>query len=93
MCTVSMVYDHYRPIIPQPPTTTVPAVYPPTVVIPGVSDLEELRQLIAEFKEAVAAAKVVDRLTDQADCEDPKKASLEERVRRLEELIGAGGER
>lgn len=34
-------------------------------------------------------AKVVDKLTGQAGCADPEKAALEERVRRLEELLAA----
>jgi hypothetical protein len=82
-----MVFDHYQPYIPyQPP------LYWTQMVSNSPADMsaaDELRQLIAEFRQAVAAAKVVDKLTGQPDCEDPVKATLEERVRRLEELIGA----
>src|SRR5690242_16295965 len=42
--------------------------------------IAELRALIREFREAVAAAKTVDVLTKQPDCEDPEKAKLLERV-------------
>lgn len=87
MCTVSMVYDHYGSKIPIPkiPSTGAYSI-PPVPVLPA-DVAAELRQLIAEFREAVAAAKVVDRLTDQPDCEDPAKASLEDRVARLERLL------
>lgn len=86
MCTVSMVYDHYQPRIP----SNRPPYWPPAPAapVPDKTAANELRQLIAEFRKAVEAAKTVDRLTDQPDCEDPEKASLEERVRRLEELAG-----
>jgi hypothetical protein len=50
-------------------------------------EIEELRKLIAEFREAVAAAKKVDELTNQPDCFDPKKATLEERVSELERRL------
>lgn len=86
MCTVSFVYDHYRPTFP----VLQPSFWPPNLTQPPAEKAaaDELRQLIAEFRQALAAAKVVDRLTDQADCEDPEKATLEDRVRRLEELAG-----
>lgn len=50
----------------------------------------EWKKLIEAFKKAVAAARVVDELTSQPDCEDPEKAALVDRVaaleKRLEEL-------
>ncbi len=97
ICTVSQVFDHYtdkfKPwqipwdgtpnphITPQIP----PVLSPPMIMLP----LEELRQLIAEFREAIAAAKTVDRLTGQPDCEDPDKAKLEDRVAVLEKKLAA----
>ena len=88
MCVVSGVYDHYRDLFPKPNqdfvTITTDGVSP--AVIPS-QDLAELRKLIEEFKEAIAAAKVVDRLTGQPDCEDPEKAKLEARVAALEKEL------
>lgn len=83
MCVVSMVYDHYKPQFPWNPA---PAPYVSPLV--DKQAVEELRRLIAEFREAVAAAKRVDDLTGQADCADHEKATLEERVRRLEIEVG-----
>jgi hypothetical protein len=77
------------PMQPQP----IPA-YPNPIpqitigTIPGPNpDVAELKQLIADFKEALKAAKLLDKLTKQPDCEDPEKAKLEERVAKLEEAI------
>lgn len=93
MCVYSMVADHYQdkfnPYFPpvQPPVT----VYPTITYTPY--EIEELRELIREFMAAIRAARIVDHLTDQPDCEDPEKAKLEERVKRLEEALfgGQGG--
>lgn len=49
--------------------------------------VDDLRKLISEFKEAMAAAKKVDILTGQPDCLDPAKAGLEERVAKLEAVL------
>lgn len=88
MCVVSMVMDHYEPIIPKieplQPQPLTQFVWP----LPS-PEIEQLRALIAEFKEALAAAKTVDRLTGQPDCEDPEKAKLEARVWELEQRIFA----
>lgn len=59
-----------------------------TMIAPVTDEMqklvEEMRRLIHEFKVAVKAAKLVDRLTSQPDCEDPEKVRLEERVAELE---------
>lgn len=87
MCVISMVMDHYQPLIPeftplpyiqQPGNIQPPFAWPPSV------DLVALRRLIDEFNAAVAAAKTVDKLTGQPDCEDPEKIKLVERVAELE---------
>ncbi len=82
MCTISVVMDHYEPLFPEleqfNPGTTKITVSP-----------EMLRGLIGDFKEAVEAAKTVDRLTNQPDCIDPKKATLLERVDALEKRLDA----
>lgn len=80
MCTLSMVMDHYQDRFPYPSSNPVPSKTITVTPLPT----EELRQLIREFREAVAAAKTVDALTNQPDCEDPEKAKLEERVAVLE---------
>jgi hypothetical protein len=100
MCVVSGVYDHFNKLIPlpwpqpiQPWVPVVPTTPPPIITIGSTTTeitpslAEELRQLIREFREAVAAAKTVDRLTGQPDCADPDKAKLEERVAALEKEL------
>lgn len=91
MCVVSMVMDDFNkrfyPWIQTIPSQPIgvqpfPAVNPFVAITP--IELSEIRQLIREFREAVAAAKTVDRLTKQPDCEDPEKAKLLERVATLE---------
>jgi len=85
MCVVSGVYDHFYPRIPDP----LPQVQPQInwQINQQPIDLVELRTLIEEFKEALKAAKTVDRLTGQPDCADPEKAKLEKRVALLEKQI------
>lgn len=101
MCVVSMVFDKFNPMFPPwypestaPPwqpdpvaPTPAPAIPSPFVTGPSLAEILELRKLIADFKEALAAAKVVDRLTGQPDCEDPEKAKLVERVEALERAL------
>lgn len=78
MCTISGVYDHYQEKFWE---SEALKLYPPTDPLNiEIVDANKLRQLIADFKEAVEAAKTVDRLTDQPDCADPEKAKLEELV-------------
>lgn len=82
MCTVSMVMDHYQPIFPNYPATmiTIPDSLSP-------AELKELRALVKEFKEALKAAKLLDRVLKQPDCEDPEKMKLEKRVAKLERQL------
>jgi len=94
MCVVSMVYDDFSKRIPwvQPfnpmevkplvPSHPAPASVDFTLITK--QEAADIRQLIKEFREAIEAAKVVDRLTRQPDCVDPEKAKLEERVAALE---------
>ena len=97
MCVMSMVFDHYEKIIPDVMPWTVPTVQPYTPPIPGTftsaellymivsrEEIEALKLLISQFREAVEAARVVDRLTNQPDCEDLEKKKLEQRVAALE---------
>lgn len=98
MCVVSMVFDHYDKVFPWPQpdlTTPLPLVPGGTITATPLSsfqiisqeEVESLKKLIKEFKEAVEAAKTVDRLTGQPDCEDPEKKKLEDRVTLLEQQI------
>lgn len=70
MCVVSMVFDHYHPEFYKP--------------IDVERDYAELARVIQEFREAHQAAKRVDILTKQPDCEDPEKAKLLDRIAELE---------
>lgn len=94
MCTVSMVSEHYEdafrkyiPTWPQLPTPHIPEGAPAWVTEP--TWVTELRAMIADFRKAMEAAKVVDALTKQPDCIDPEKAKLQEHVARLERVIDA----
>lgn len=88
------IFPHYPPVVPSPyvpPAKTFTVTNPPpfewpTALMPA-KDLEDLRALIREFREMVAAAKRVDALAKQPDCTDPEKAKLEERVAKLEAAI------
>jgi hypothetical protein len=97
MCVMSMVHDHYQPLIPSPDSLPwKPFGIPGEVRITGIQSVDakdamiaELRQLISEFREAVAAAAIVDKLTRQPDCVDPEKKKLEDRVAELERRLNA----
>lgn len=94
MCVVSMVSDHYNPLIPwvQPAPDQVPPpgafVFPSSVVI-SQEEVDRIRALIRDFKEAMEAAAKVDRLTGQPDCVDPEKKKLTGRVAALEAQLEA----
>lgn len=81
-----MVYDHFQDRFPKTITNPATSITFAPQPAPAV-DIEELRQLIKDFREAVEAAKKVDALTNQPDCVDPEKAKLEERVAALEKQI------
>ena len=87
MCVVSMVHDHYAPLIPD---WTKP--FAPTPILPIQPEITPAQatdwaRIAEEFRRAVAAARVVDELTKQPDCVDPEKAKLEERVAMLEKRL------
>lgn len=100
MCVYSVVHDHYSPRFPDPcrPLPWVPRVPDParrpaidwSKLFKKKPDVEvealkvELRKLIDEYREALAAAKKVDALTGQPDCPRPEKRDLEKRVDELE---------
>ena len=80
MCTISMIFDHYNPIIPLTVTPIGPSTAP-------LYDVEAMRKLIEEFHAAMAAAKLVDKTLGTPDCEDSEKAKLLERVAELEKTL------
>lgn len=84
------------PIVPRiEPFDTTPVGGAPPVTMPFQwptaqtmrAELDELRKLIGEFKELYAAAKKIDVVTKQPDCEDPEKIKLLSRVSDLETRI------
>lgn len=92
MCVMSMVHDEFAGRLANQGLmdqgwTGVPNWLPKPELT--AEDITALRQLVVDFREAVAAAKVVDRLTGQPDCVDPEKAKLEERVTELETRLTA----
>lgn len=103
MCTISMVIDKFAPQFPwfdpntpYRPTTTSPQIpepspFPFQPVVPWTPPLPiaELRALIDEFKKAIEAAKVVDKVLGKEDCVDPEKAKLLARVNGLERQMAA----
>ncbi len=100
MCTMSTVHDHFEPQIPNDwnpiplvpwipnGTTSLPTFTLTTLEDPEIvalrAEVARLNKVIADFKAAKEAAEIVDRLTSQPDCVDPKKATLIERVADLE---------
>ena len=104
MCVMSMVHDHYGdrfPFIEPWPTETAKPFIPATPVNPTDAskalaelfapslDITELRRLIAEFRELVKAAALIDEKTGQPDCVDPEKEKLQARVDELEKLLAS----
>lgn len=75
-------FDWFKPDPAARPTGALPAV-----TFWPQAQIDELKALIAEFKEALAAAKLVDKVTGQPDCEDPEKAKLVDRVEELEKRV------
>lgn len=98
-----MVYDDFSkrfPNIIPDPEPYIPSITGITIATAdqyqyvSKKEIEDLRKVLREatefienFKQAVQAAKIVDRLTNQPDCEDPEKKKLEEKVAKLEQEI------
>lgn len=90
MCVVSMVMDSFTDKIPWIERYPINPINPFTVPLdyePHKPDTIKIDEIIKIFKEAVEAARTVDRLTNQPDCEDSEKAKLEARVVELEKLL------
>lgn len=85
MCVMSLVVDHYkeklRPYtypypasVPQPYTDPfVVKQYYPISNPPSREEFNKLIKMVDEMKEAMAAAKKVDELTNQPNCESTEK--------------------
>jgi hypothetical protein len=103
MCVVSMVMDHFKPFVPDDwnpkPThidfTGAQIQWPPpksdeaSAIEALRGEIATLAKVVADFKVAVEAARKVDVLTAQPDCEDPEKVKLEGRVAELERRLDA----
>ncbi len=76
MCTISMIYDKFGDNF-----------QPWTIPNAPLDNQEALKDLIAEFKKAREAAEIVDEALGNADCADPEKAKLVERVAELEKAL------
>lgn len=96
MCVYSAVFDHYGPRfdpwnktpVPLVPLSPIEQQHPIDLSAFGIKgDLEELKKLIKEFKEASEHAKKLDILMHKPDCEDPDKAKLLDRIAVLEKAI------
>lgn len=87
MCVISMVGDHYsdrwRPMVTPP----YPSTAAPSNVFVGVSraEFEALKAEVEEMKALLAAAKRIDELTGQPDCEQADKVKI---LRQVADLVG-----
>lgn len=90
MCVLSMVFDQYQPLLPKK-WTDLPTWKPPTpkeLADPSLeARVKALEELVKELKEAIKLAKQLDAVTHQPDCEDPEKAKLLDRIKKLEAEI------
>lgn len=92
MCTVSMVGDAYAKRW-VPDTGTYPIVYPPqvqgtTYVLNSPvtrAEFDKLKAEVEEMKELLRAAKRIDEITNQPDCENADKLAV---LRKVAELVG-----
>ena len=96
MCVVSMVHDHFEPVVPWiEPFDPNGGQWPPVVQPKPAPDLGkalaalDLADLLKEFRELIEAAKLIDIKTKQPDCVDPEKAKLQDRVAELERLLAS----
>jgi hypothetical protein len=83
MCTVSMVGDFYRDRWTQPPPMFPDHYMINTPVTRG--EFDALKREVAEMKELLKAAKRIDEVTGQPDCEMADKVEV---LRRVADLVG-----
>lgn len=92
MCIYSAVGPAFAPVIPAPaPPDQLRSPWP-WGPVPGTGlpiSPENLKTVLDAFHKAVEAAKAADRAAGQADCTDPEKVKLEERVAELERRIAS----
>jgi chromosome condensin MukBEF MukE localization factor len=79
-------FDEWRPTSVGTGTIDISKLFPAQLT---AEDITEFRQLMKDFRVAVKAAKVVDKLTGQPDCEDLEKKKLEDKVAELERRLAA----
>lgn len=88
MCTVSFVGDHFKKKWDdwQPqiyPSTGIPPFLP--VSSPSQEDFDRLKEEVADLRRALEAAKLIDAVTGQPDCEMEDKMEF---LRKVAELVG-----
>lgn len=90
MCVLSFVGDHYQKtwperypwIVPNQPEPIKPMVIPPSV---SREEFNTLKREVEDMKRLLKAAKEIDEMTGQPDCEIEDKVAL---LRRVAEVFG-----
>lgn len=89
MCTVSAVGDLYRDRWTQPQVPNIyPNTYQPNIVISMPvtrAEFDALKAEVEEMKSLLKAAKRIDELTGQPDCEMDEKLAV---LRKVAEMVG-----
>lgn len=85
MCVLSGVLDQFQPVIPDAQQIPTPGFIP--FDTEPAQTIENLQQIIEALNVSVVAAKTVDRITGQPDCEDSEKEKLLARVALLEAML------
>lgn len=83
MCVVSMVGDHYRDrwTTPQPSYQIAPSWIVPV----SREEFNRPKAEVEEMKKALEAAKFIDKVTGQPDCENEDKLKV---LREVAKLVG-----
>jgi hypothetical protein len=87
MCTVSMIGDHYSDRWTPPNRQVWPVTLAPVITVNPVTrdEFDALKAEVLEMKELLRAAKRIDELTGQEDCEMEEKLVI---LRKVAELVG-----
>jgi hypothetical protein len=63
---------------------SIPRIHPAQPGDSVFKEIKAIKEVLDDYRRAVDAAKIIDKLTGQPDCIDPEKARLEKRVLKLE---------
>ena len=92
MCVMSMVLDHYTREWPNPSKHwKIDPIYWPEE-IPSQPDPGEIKKTldrINKFMDLIEKAKEIDNVTNQPDCEDPKKVEYLDEIKALKKQLEA----